>query len=164
MYIKISEDKAVKPVMGKPPITIMCSEDAEYCNEYNQHLLTLPTFEVPESMRSLPVGSEIEVREQILLSYGQGSAWYNVEDVDVNNFDKEVLDAAKRRLVPCEQGEEVKAPEKFHAVEYSGYWSIQTNPYYGGKNILNAEDVGEKDAEHFAKHIVKLLNKHYDAR
>lgn len=52
--------------------------------------------------------------------------------------------------------------EKFHAVEFSGFWAIKTEPYYdAGEDILNADSVGEKEAEEYANLIVELLNKHY---
>lgn len=53
--------------------------------------------------------------------------------------------------------------DKFHAVEYAGYWNIQTSPYYDDdhKNILDAESIGEKEAEQYANLIAELLNKHY---
>lgn len=51
--------------------------------------------------------------------------------------------------------------KQFYAVEYSGFWNIQTGPMYGDKNILDAESAGEDDAEKFATLIAKLLNEHY---
>lgn len=54
------------------------------------------------------------------------------------------------------------AAPKFYAVEYAGFWNIQNEEGYTEKaNILDAENVGEKEAEKFANLIVKLLNKHY---
>lgn len=52
----------------------------------------------------------------------------------------------------------------FHAVEYSGYWNIQAGAFYGDKNILNSEEVGAKEAELFAKRIVRLLNRDEEKR
>lgn len=39
--------------------------------------------------------------------------------------------------------------EEWYAVEYAGYWELQTSPYYDadGKNLLDAEAVGEKEAK-----------------
>lgn len=52
--------------------------------------------------------------------------------------------------------------QKFHAVEFAGYWTIKTEPFYdAGKDILNAEDVGQEQAEHNANTITKLLNDYY---
>jgi len=48
--------------------------------------------------------------------------------------------------------------EKCFAVEYAGWWRIQSAPHYGAPDILNAEDVGEKQAEENANKIVDLLN------
>lgn len=46
----------------------------------------------------------------------------------------------------------------YHAVEYAGYWHIQTDPAYGGDSILDAEHVGRDEAEKNAKLIARLLN------
>jgi len=51
-----------------------------------------------------------------------------------------------------------KTPQYF-AVEYSWFWNIQSGPYYGDENILDAEVVGAEQAEINAKLIVELLNK-----
>lgn len=52
--------------------------------------------------------------------------------------------------------------EKFYAVEYSGYWNIQTVPgYEENDNILDADSVGAKQAEENANLITKLLNEYY---
>lgn len=48
--------------------------------------------------------------------------------------------------------------KKYHAVEYAGYWHIQDQPYYGGKDLLNAEDVGVEEAAKNANMIESLLN------
>ena len=48
--------------------------------------------------------------------------------------------------------------KKYNAVAYANYWHIQDSPFYGGKDWLNAEDVGEKQAEETAKRIENLLN------
>jgi hypothetical protein len=56
---------------------------------------------------------------------------------------------------------EVRESDRFFAVAYCNYWGIQIGQYYGDKDILNAEDVGEKEAEDYANLIVKLLNAHY---
>ncbi len=53
---------------------------------------------------------------------------------------------------------------KYYAVNYSGFWVIQLEDYYGGNNILNAEDVGEKQAEKNAEMIVDLLNKEQEGK
>lgn len=50
------------------------------------------------------------------------------------------------------------AKQKYFAVEYAGYWQIQDSPFYGGKNYLDAEQVGEELAEKTAKKIAELLN------
>jgi len=47
---------------------------------------------------------------------------------------------------------EFKGTQKdFFATEYSGYWSIQDGQYYGDSDVLNADDVGEYEAEHNAR-------------
>ncbi len=51
--------------------------------------------------------------------------------------------------------------EKFHAVEYSGYWNIQSGSSYRDKNILDAEQVGPEAAQRNAELIAKLLNEYY---
>lgn len=60
--------------------------------------------------------------------------------------------------------DENKIVPKYHAVEYSGYWYIQESPFYGEKNLLDAEDVGEEEAEKNAKQIADLLNGEKDKR
>lgn len=42
-------------------------------------------------------------------------------------------------------------PGPWHAVEYCGTWNIQDQPDYLGKNLLDADDVGENTAAHHAK-------------
>jgi hypothetical protein len=52
--------------------------------------------------------------------------------------------------------------QKFHVVEFAGYFVIKTEPFYdAGQDILNAEDVGYDKAKENAELIVNLLNKHY---
>ena len=57
-----------------------------------------------------------------------------------------------------------KGQEKeFHAVEYSGFFNIQTTPFYDdADNILDAESVGYENAKGYAKLIAKLLNEHFN--
>ena len=45
----------------------------------------------------------------------------------------------------------MSAEKKWHPVEYGGYWNIQNGEYYGDKNVLDADDVGEGEAEENAK-------------
>ncbi len=53
--------------------------------------------------------------------------------------------------------------DRFFAVEYAGYWHIQTSPYYdSGLDILNAEDVGVSYAKERAELIAKLLNDYHN--
>lgn len=61
--------------------------------------------------------------------------------------------------IPLATGGEEKP--KFYAVEYAGFWNIQTDPNYGEENILDVEEVGEKEAEQYANLIAKLLNEYY---
>lgn len=61
----------------------------------------------------------------------------------------------------CEIHERDKDSMQFFAVEYAGYWMIQRSPHYGGTDIVNAESVGEKEAEMFAKKIAELLTEWY---
>ena len=51
---------------------------------------------------------------------------------------------------------------KYYAVQYAGFWNIQTESGYGGKNILNSEEVGADEAELNAKRIAWLLNRFQD--
>lgn len=74
-YIIIPGQKAVKPMMRKPKCypRCPCSESVEY----NAHLLTLPTYSLHESLKDLPVNTELDkVREQwrVDTSSYQGSA------------------------------------------------------------------------------------------
>ena len=41
----------------------------------------------------------------------------------------------------------------WYPVEYAGYWRIQDGPMYGDIDLLDAEQVGEKEAEINAKLI-----------
>lgn len=64
----------------------------------------------------------------------------------------------------CEiERQEAFGKQKYFAVEYAGYWHIQNTPFYGGKNYLDAESVGEELAEKMANKIADLLNKNDDA-
>jgi hypothetical protein len=91
-------------------------------------------------------------------------AWAEIRRTN-QSIPDEVLDFMKDSALAGIESNLLATPlreqEKFHAVEYSGYWSIQTSPYYGGKDILNAEKVGEVRAEAYANLIVKLLNEHH---
>ncbi len=48
--------------------------------------------------------------------------------------------------------------KRYFAVEYAGFWVIQTDPTYGGDDIFNAEHVGSEQAEKNAKLVEGLLN------
>lgn len=43
------------------------------------------------------------------------------------------------------------AEKKWHPIEFSGYWMIHDSPYYESNDVLNAEHVGEVQAEENAK-------------
>lgn len=119
MYIKISEDKAVKPVKQKPD-----GNDWHQMEHWEVYINTLPTFEVPESMRPLPVGSELEVREQKQLDDGNFD-WFNCTDIE---YEKSIPKYRRIILVPCEQGEEefIDSVVKQNEAAYSEYPKRQT--------------------------------------
>ncbi len=51
---------------------------------------------------------------------------------------------------------------EWFAVNYAGFWNIKNTPYYDIEiDLLNAEDVGEQEAEANAALIVKAVNNHF---
>ncbi len=61
----------------------------------------------------------------------------------------------------------IKPPMKhtatpYFAVQYANYWAIQDGPFYEDNEILDAEQVGEEQAEANAQFIVKACNS-YDS-
>lgn len=151
-YIKISEDKAVRPVMEKP-VTKYVGEYPQYTDAdeaYNQHLLTLPTFEVPESMKSLPVGSELNVREQyeVYKTHFTNDGW-NV--CDKERYDLELPEARRIILVPCEQGEEVKDATELYRGDLQSYTD----------RILRDKGASNKDVHNAIDEVVTELSAKY---
>lgn len=61
----------------------------------------------------------------------------------------------------AEQAAKNKVVPGFHAVQYANYFNIQPSPFYGDNNILDAEDVGEDQAEMYAELLAKLLTEHF---
>lgn len=102
-------------------------------------------------------GTGFEIKYQIDGLYNGKQEWFNIKK---EMYDIQPLSIVKRVIAIPIAVEEVKE-DKFYAVEYSGFWNIQTGPYYTDKNILDAEVIGEKEAEQYANLIAELLNKHY---
>jgi hypothetical protein len=48
--------------------------------------------------------------------------------------------------------------DKWHVVEFAGWFHIMDEPFYDAKDVLNAEDVGYEQAKYNADLLVNLHN------
>lgn len=119
----------------------------------------------------------IEKQREITLKYLSGLQDYldMCADTDTSEFKrgvynshfgdiyvaKELIDKYKVNSPARTADKNIPEQPRFFAVEYAGFWNIQSGPSYGDKNILDAEKVGRKESEQYAKLIVEFLNKHH---
>lgn len=47
---------------------------------------------------------------------------------------------------------------KLYVVEYGGFFHIQTEPFYGNTDVLDADEVGYDAAKKFAQDLVDAYN------
>lgn len=70
----------------------------------------------------------------------------------------------KRRGINHKNNDMIKGntPPPIFAVNYAGHISMQTGPYYGDPDILDAKDVGEDIAEANGEFIRIAYNHHHE--
>jgi hypothetical protein len=107
-------------------------------------------------------------RESMIESVQKTRFAFGSHDVEQTWLKARVLKALNDAPSPTIDEEKLVSKEKdiknrFYAVEYGGYWHIQTTPYYSEEDILNADMIGSVEAEKNAKLIADLLNKHYSS-
>lgn len=95
---------------------------------------------------------------KFIYEYDDGFDWIYIDKFD---YDRITLDKRTTAVAiqSSNRGEGERLHEaKYFAVEYAGFWHIQSGPYYGDTDILDAEQVGEDEAEKNAMLIAELLN------
>jgi hypothetical protein len=141
--------------MSNEPFDCIQSEGDKKCKEQCDHCLIyyrLIKEEGKPEIRKERLQEVLAICFMALKTYGSHPI---IESMVLPLLNSEQTGANVGLLAP------VPIEKRIHPVAYCNFWTIQSGPYYGDKDILNAEDVGEEEAEKNANLIANLLNEYY---